>query len=176
MNSSANISRIILIWGRFFEKDKWWLYHRPFTWIWCARGQTAELLWYNLQNSKGCTSPGPQSDTGLSSSVKTLVNIHDIVLLHSKSTGAQWRQHGVGYDGQCCVTRPDGLFGSAIVLATWWICIHFLHGQHRRTDPSLPLEKKPTEPHSRLGQTATSISLSSAPFVFISISVLSFDH
>lgn len=102
--------------------------------------------------------PSPQSYIQLSSSIKALVRIQlisVIVLLHSKTAEAQWTQHGVGYDGQCCITRPDGLFGSAIVLATWWICIHFLHGQHGWTDPSLPLEKEPTEPHSRLRHTAT---------------------
>lgn len=98
----------------------------------------------------------PQSHTRLSSSIKVLVRIQLIsvtVILHSKTTEAQWTQHGVGYDGQCCIPRPDGLFGSATVLATWWICIHFLHGQHEPTDPSLPLGKK-TRTQSRLRQTA----------------------
>lgn len=42
-------------------------------------------------------------------------------------------QHSNSYDGQCCITEPDGLLGWAMVLAAMPLCACFLHGQHERT-------------------------------------------
>lgn len=37
-------------------------------------------------------------------------------------------QHNYGYDGQCCITEPDGLFGPVMVLAAMQRSARFLHG------------------------------------------------
>lgn len=41
-------------------------------------------------------------------------------------------QHGNGYGGQCCITKPDGLLGRAMVLAAMRLEAYFLHDQHER--------------------------------------------